>query len=508
LTLKNRDRLLEGISFSTLPETLQDAITVTSRIGLSFVWIDCLCIIQDDDEDKAREINRMPTIYNGAYVTISASSAPSCFDGFLHGRSLPLQNTPFALNYQSSNGEGGRIIFADNFSPNRYPDPVNLRGWTYQERLLSPRLLDFSTTQLRWRCVGYKDCDGGFRPLERVFPASSYKCIATSDWQPRPESQNPLRMWTEALREYTSRKLSVSGDKLLAISAIAQAISNEQMGRYLAGLWEAVLLHQLEWNCSTPRARPAEYRGPTWSWASVDGVIDMPEGGTLEQESWPGDETDPERGSGSGESGQGEGSRSQDETEEDQESECGDEIEGEQGDMSEGEIEVDQQSGSEDQSLLSSSLQLGPREGPDWLPMIDEVEVIPLHSSAPYGAVKTAYLILTGRLEPATWFYRNHEVLFNGTTSPCGDSSALLPDTLLDEGDTHSTPSIEVWCLAFSSLIMTSGMHAFGLLLEEDKSIGCFRRVGCFKGLHIPEYPDECSRELFGIDNVRTIKII
>jgi hypothetical protein len=511
LTRDTREDFLECISFVTLPRTLQDAITVTSGIGMSFIWIDCLCIIQDDEEDKAREIDRMPIIYNGACVTISASSAASCFDGFLHRRSLPLENTPFALRYQSSDGEEGRIIFADNFSPAKYPDPANIRAWTFQERVLSPRLLDFSTTQLRWRCLGCKERDSGFNLSREVFPVSEYKYIITRPNDLRHRDQNPVEMWEKAVRDYTLRKLSFPGDKLVAISAIAQATPSRKMGRYIAGLWEEDLHTELLWSCSTPGARPAEYRGPTWSWVSVEGVVDLHGDGfrvmsETKDESNSNQDSEIEGENGSGQDGEIEDDEIEDGEVEDGEIEDG-EIEGGSRSNQDREAEDENGSGQDSESEEDHENSSSTMADPDWRQIVDvvECEAIPLYSSAPYGAVKSAYLILKGRMEFVTWFYLIDRIRFDGATELCGDNGFLYHDALLQHGSSNPDSSMEVWCMAFS---ISLGTDFSGLLLEEDKSMQCFRRIGCFKYLVLPQYPQECNRELFTINQLQTIKII
>jgi hypothetical protein len=64
---------LQGIDRRLLPQTLRDAVIVSSALGVSLIWIDSLCILQDDDNDKAREISKMPQIYSNVFLTISAA---------------------------------------------------------------------------------------------------------------------------------------------------------------------------------------------------------------------------------------------------------------------------------------------------------------------------------------------------------------------------------------------------------------------------------------------------
>ena len=135
-----------GFSFEGLPKTFQDAITVTHQLGLRFLWIDSLCIIQDDPEDVANEISKMPDIYKHAYVTISASVASGCRDGFLQDR--PWQQ-PVAIPCRCEGGMMGTAFFTDQSTDGSLYDPVHFRAWTLQERILSPRFLDYSSMHLR-----------------------------------------------------------------------------------------------------------------------------------------------------------------------------------------------------------------------------------------------------------------------------------------------------------------------------------------------------------------------
>jgi hypothetical protein len=72
-----------NISLSTLPQTIQDAVLCAHKLGLKYLWVDSLCIIQDSTEDREREISRMAQIYKNAFVTISAARAKGCHEGFL-----------------------------------------------------------------------------------------------------------------------------------------------------------------------------------------------------------------------------------------------------------------------------------------------------------------------------------------------------------------------------------------------------------------------------------------
>lgn len=120
----------DGIVFSKLPKTLQDAMIVTSQLGLRYIWVDALCILQDDPEDVSREISRMAQIFQGAFVTISAAKSASVHDGFLSTYRLQHRDPPLKLPFQPLDATPGSIIVERvHRAYNHAHDPINLRAW-------------------------------------------------------------------------------------------------------------------------------------------------------------------------------------------------------------------------------------------------------------------------------------------------------------------------------------------------------------------------------------------
>lgn len=68
-------KLTVNIFLSDLPPLFQDAIIITRQLGLRYLWIDSLCIIQDSLRDWETEAAKMASIYQNSYVTISATDA-------------------------------------------------------------------------------------------------------------------------------------------------------------------------------------------------------------------------------------------------------------------------------------------------------------------------------------------------------------------------------------------------------------------------------------------------
>ncbi|CAK1359297.1 unnamed protein product [Cercospora beticola] len=181
LVRENYVRLSKCLPWSDLAKTHQDAIHVSRELGLEYLWIDALCIIQDEPEQQAAEITNMATIYANAYVTIAASSSAGGESGFLRARE-PTLTVAVTLK------DGNRFdVFArevvshatfdygwDAMTPEiaqGYQEWLNAetttrfplfgRGWAWQERLLSPRILHFTDTEVIWECLDSISCECG-----------------------------------------------------------------------------------------------------------------------------------------------------------------------------------------------------------------------------------------------------------------------------------------------------------------------------------------------------------
>lgn len=278
---------MSNISASVLPKTLQHAILVTRRLGIRYLWVDSLCIIQDDPEDISKEVSLMPEYYENSFVTICAASADNCTQGFLQPRpQVPYAAGPFKLRYSCPNNKFGSVQLVQYSHFTTEEEVINSRGWTLQESLLSTRLLTYGSRNLRWSCKQAEFSDGG--PWE-----ARYDLGLRQQWgNPKHEehywhfewSGGDLAMgWRNIVEDYTRRTISVSGDKLPALSGIARRYQESISGRpgcppvtYLAGLWSVDIIRQLYWNTEWPKAKPeraCQYRAPSWSWASLDGIV-------------------------------------------------------------------------------------------------------------------------------------------------------------------------------------------------------------------------------------------
>ncbi|KAK3376142.1 heterokaryon incompatibility protein-domain-containing protein [Lasiosphaeria ovina] len=286
-----------SIDPARLPRTLQEAVWVARTTGFRYLWVDSLCIHQDDldghgnNPDKATEITRMASYYGRAAVTLCAASSERAVDGFLRVRKdagLALGPVQMRLRSKAAgHAPIGCVFLVDE--PDAPPaEPITTRGWTLQESLLSRRILIFARRQLYWSCLNsFGGCGGSITALtnrtipgvqslvDGIYPAGSL--IEQPTWA----------QWGVIVADYTRRGLGREGDKLWAVAALAQHMAAMSRARgedpaYAAGLLvdqaePGMWLPQLLWHPVTPDARrPGTARAPSWSWASVDGPVVVP----------------------------------------------------------------------------------------------------------------------------------------------------------------------------------------------------------------------------------------
>ena len=158
-----RDRYQDytkGIAWDMLPHGYRDAISLTRRLGIRYIWIDSLCIVQDDEDDWREQAAQMATIFQGAYVTIAATSATSPSAGYFSVS--PRQYLAKRLYYRDEKGVThaayARRTIPHFFSSTAFGQsgysldrsPLLSRGWVFQERLLSPRILHLGAVEMAW----------------------------------------------------------------------------------------------------------------------------------------------------------------------------------------------------------------------------------------------------------------------------------------------------------------------------------------------------------------------
>jgi hypothetical protein len=257
------------ISWNELPKTFQHAITFTRLIGINHIWIDSLCIIQNDMDDWAAESAKMSSIYANAFLTIAATASQDATEGCFRTTHPEDKRKPkeFTLNHRENDSMSTFATAEIHVGP----QPLLKRGWVLQERLLSQRVIYFNEYELAWQCRTKVICEcGGFEPIY-----SPLDTLFLDD------------PWMMIVEPYSHLRLGKEKDKLPALSGLAstfqnrpsflqdQLSHNKPLGEYYAGLWQRNFVDHLCWYVrDASHKRLDKYRAPTWSWASVeDGIL-------------------------------------------------------------------------------------------------------------------------------------------------------------------------------------------------------------------------------------------
>jgi hypothetical protein len=330
-TTSNLKAHRSSIAWSSLPKTFQDAVAITRSLGFRYLWIDSLCIVQDDPIDYAEQSLQMAEIYSSSFLTLAATSAPDSTYGCI----LP-KKPPFKVQATDNKGSLYKIYvreqpshysfkgqFNEDDHMNDWVIPFNCsdeanketpllkRAWAFQERLLSPRVLHFTRSEMILECREAIQCECGrvddslYDPrttdtVKREFanytehhftelpgngdpyPSDKMESVlhqlantGLEDSTPNtvPSKEEAIQLWSYIVTEYSSRNLTFDRDRLLAIAGIAKQFA-PVLGGYIAGQWTSSTLNLL-WYPSRAstcrRPHPSATTVPTWSWASVEG---------------------------------------------------------------------------------------------------------------------------------------------------------------------------------------------------------------------------------------------
>ncbi|KAF2796959.1 HET-domain-containing protein [Melanomma pulvis-pyrius CBS 109.77] len=285
-TLKLRQ---EGIKDEELPKTFRDAVQVCRELGIEYLWIDSLCIIQEQDsqEDWAQEAPNMGDVYGNSILTIAASvaadSAEGCFKERLGIILWPCPALLFGQRCHVSRYPTKEESRGDPGDRNPIPlHPLNGRTWVLQEQVLSRRSLIFTSNRLIWRCASMSTSEKYPLGMPHAPNISTdnhrlLHCIV-NDVIPVDPGNSDIDIytcWYRMVMAVTSRKLTYEDDKLPAIAGVAKKFAVTANDNYHAGLWRGNLLIGILWHSTTLTAseRKRAARAPSWSWASVNSQV-------------------------------------------------------------------------------------------------------------------------------------------------------------------------------------------------------------------------------------------
>lgn len=325
----------KGIPWTTLPRALQEAVVLTRTLGFRWLWVDALCLVQDDVASKIDDSMTMDQIFGNAFLTIAATSAADSSSQPL----FPTQVQPFKIQATDNKGSAFKIYvreqpghysfkapFDESAHMNDWELPFNTsdesnqdtpllkRAWAFTERLISPRVLHFTKSEMILECREGYQCECG-RIADSVFDSRATDSIKQEfgrvvyETNRRPsfdgsvqdsmsgietvtsqlasttltngaknisqKREEALQLWSYIITEFTARNMTYSSDRLLAIANIANQLSPALHSGYVAGQWTFSTMGLLWYPNDSTRCRRSKplagHNIPSWSWASIEG---------------------------------------------------------------------------------------------------------------------------------------------------------------------------------------------------------------------------------------------
>lgn len=300
LTAINFETFVSGVPWRRMPGVFRDASKVARVLGIRYLWVDSICMFQDNMGDLVEGLQRMQEIYSDAVVNLSALTAKA--NGLFATRDFSKISHQNTVLQPLKNGVDSPTMLLDYsfWENNVQKSALGMRGWVLQEQLLARRTLYFGHDQILWecwegrRCETYPHCN----PIETMatslensprssFLEASYALGSFSDnvletirqaispsirdntlTTPDVNSASLMIAWMNFVNLYSERSLTFPSDKLPAISGIAKRFAQVTEYQWYAGLWLEQMPLSLLWsaNSNYPGLKQDDY--PTWSWAS------------------------------------------------------------------------------------------------------------------------------------------------------------------------------------------------------------------------------------------------
>ncbi|OTB05609.1 hypothetical protein M426DRAFT_10357 [Hypoxylon sp. CI-4A] len=261
----------KGIEFCELPRTFQDAVTVTRGIGIRYLWIDSLCIIQQDEEDWKINAGTMEAVFSSSYCTIAASSTNSCIEGFIHDRI----DRP-CVRVQKGDKKVYLCKHIDDFHHDVEQAILNTRGWVLQERALSRRTIHFTANQV------YLECGDGIQ-CETLAILHNPKAEFLGDphfpkFALRYFRDGRIILFQSLYELYSKLAFSVPTDRSMGIIGLERRLAKTFQTRSDYGVFQRYVGRSLIWKRKLAgklmRIKYPDDRAiPSWSWMAYGGEI-------------------------------------------------------------------------------------------------------------------------------------------------------------------------------------------------------------------------------------------
>ncbi|KAF6787328.1 heterokaryon incompatibility protein, partial [Colletotrichum musicola] len=283
LTQHNHEILRQSIPVLSLQKTFQDAMFLALELGIAYLWIDSLCIVQDSYDDWLYESKKMGGVYCYAECNIAATGYRDGTSGLFGERAalpilhptLPLKCVLFKEDFGGAEQHfNGFYTAADSlqFELQVNRSILNSRAWVAQERALSPSIIHFTPEKVWWECS----------EMVADEAISSHKFFSTVQNRPgktirsleTDQKREIYRFWRRFALRYAGTRITKSEDRFPAASGIARVLEGMLNENYIAGFWEGDLVRSLLWRrTGVVHDIPPTQLAPSWSWAHMCGDV-------------------------------------------------------------------------------------------------------------------------------------------------------------------------------------------------------------------------------------------
>jgi hypothetical protein len=324
LSAEHHDAFEKALPYEQLAKTFQHVITICKSIGITYLWIDSLCILQNgpgSTEDWQRYVAIEPKIYRNGYVNIAAKWAKSSEEGLFRLRNPLLLQSHVVFLKDKDNREESYMLYIEELeelNSNLNSARLQTRGWVFQERLLSPRIVHFAKEQIWWECSqaattcekrprgnfgeqrshqGMTGVPGPIQFDRSVLGADIARLcndglvkpgclpwlsrLLMLEKEPQEFNQKMAQSTLDyfgLIEKYTERQLTYQdSDKLPAFGAITGYYAKVFNSRYLVGCFEqhfpACLVWRVKHDHPASNFHSVDYQRPSWSWINSDSPV-------------------------------------------------------------------------------------------------------------------------------------------------------------------------------------------------------------------------------------------
>jgi len=300
------------INTQRLPRSFQETMELACNLRIKYIWIDSMCILQDEDDlsDWENEALTMHRVYAHSFLNVSATFASDGTESlFYRSKSWATTRPPQIKLNVNGRSQEVYVVDCDLWNKEITDAPLLKRAWAFQERFLARRVLHFGSSQVGWECceaealevlpngvpfplMAGSNCKSsmlrGLRELScsntSIQRSNPNLGAATTMTLPSPNEIEIFAWRCRLIEDYSKCQMTYAKDKLIAFFGVAKSeiLTQRTSDQYIAGMWTSSLVYDLAWQriyngTPLPTAlQSPEFHAPSWSWASFDGEVAFP----------------------------------------------------------------------------------------------------------------------------------------------------------------------------------------------------------------------------------------